>query len=164
MTPNPGFGLGVATLLEAPHIPIALDGAAAIFFDNTATATGADGKIATTTFTLAYLSGGLCPLRVRTDRFHAFGCLISQLGFLRARNEGYATQVDDKLAVLYNFGLEGRASLRIAGPFALRAGVSWVVPLIRFPFDYDRGGSSTPLFQVAPVALSGDLGLGFEFP
>ena len=90
--------------------------------------------------------------------------MISQLGLLRAQSEGFATQTGDKLAFLYNIGLEARASLRIAGPFALRAGVSWVVPLIRFPFDYDRAGTSAQIFQVAPIALVGDLGIGFEFP
>jgi hypothetical protein len=160
LTPNPGFGLGVSTLLEAPHIPIALDGAAAIFFDSTASASGA----ASTSFTLGYLSGGLCPLRFRNDRLQVFGCLISQLGLLRAESQGFATQTGDKLAFLYNIGLEARASLRIAGPFALRTGISWVVPLIRFPFDYENGNTSTQIFQVAPVALMGDLGIGFEFP
>jgi hypothetical protein len=105
----------------------------------------------------------LCPLRFRGERFHAFGCLISQLGLLRAESSGYATPTGDKLAFLYNIGLEARASLRIAGPFALRAGISWVVPLIRFPFDYDRGTTSAQIFQVTPVALTGDLGIGFEF-
>ncbi|MEO9236057.1 MAG: hypothetical protein ABI421_22145 [Polyangiaceae bacterium] len=164
MTPNPGFGLGVSTLLEAPHIPIALDGAAAIFFDSTASASNADGSTATTSFTLGYLSGGLCPLRFRDDRLHVFGCLISQVGLLRAQSTGFAAQTGDKLAFLYNIGLEARASLRIAGPFALRAGISSVVPLIRFPFDYDRGGQSVQLYQVSPLAVTGDLGLGFEFP
>jgi hypothetical protein len=161
MTPNPGFGLGVSSLIEAPHVPIALDGAAVIFFDSTA---NADGATASTSFTLAYLSGGLCPLRFRDDRLHLFGCLISQLGLLRAQSSGSATETGDKLGVLYNIGLEGRASLRIAGPFALRAGISAVVPLIRFPYDDDRAGQSVQLFQVAPVALTGDLGIGFEFP
>ncbi len=160
MTPNPGFGLGVSTLLEAPHIPIALDGAAAIFFDSTANASGG----ASTSFTLGYLSGGLCPLRFRNDRVHVFGCLISQLGLLRAESQGFATQTGDKLAFLYNIGLEARASLRIAGPFALRAGVSSVVPLIRFPFDYERGNQRVQIYQVSPLAVTGDLGIGFEFP
>ncbi|MEO8874795.1 MAG: hypothetical protein ABI461_04335, partial [Polyangiaceae bacterium] len=163
MTPNPVLGVGVSTLIEAPKIPISLDGAAVFFFDSTATASS-DGKPAATNFTLGYLSGGLCPLRYRGDRVHVFGCLISQLGLLRARSEGFATGGDDKLGVLYNIGIEGRASVRIAGPFALRVGVSTVVPIIRSPFIYDRGdGSSATLFQVSPLAVTGDLGLGFEF-
>jgi hypothetical protein len=160
MTPNPGFGLGVSSLLEAPHVPIALDGSAAIFFDSTADAPGG----AATSFTLGLFSGGLCPLRFRKDRVHVFGCLISQLGLLRSESQGYAVSTGNKLGVLYNIGLEARASLRIAGPFALRGGLSWVVPLIRSPYDYDRGTQSVELFQVAPVALTGDLGIGFEFP
>ena len=165
LTPNLAAGVGASTLLEAPKIPIALDGSAAIFFDNTATVTSPNGAAAATTFTLAYLSGGLCPVRARGERLHVFACLVSQLGFLRARSQGFAVATDDKLAVLYNIGIEGRASLRIAGPFAVRAGFSGVVPIVRSPFLYERGdGTSATLFQVAPIALTGDLGIGFEFP
>lgn len=165
LTPSPAFGLGVSSLLEAPHVPIALTGVAGVFLDSTAAATSTDGRTATTSFTLVYVGGGLCPLRFRSDRFHFFGCLVSQLGILRARNEGYSTDVGDKIAGLYDFGGEARFTLRIAGPFVMRGGVSGVFPLIRFPFTYDRGdGTRVTLFQVSPFAATGDLGLGFEFP
>ena len=80
---------------------------------------------------------------------------MSQLGILRARNEGYSTDVGDKIAGLYDFGGEARFTLRIAGPFVMRGGVSGVFPLIRFPFTYDRGdGTRVTLFQVSPFAAT----------
>lgn len=165
LTPNPVFGLGVSSLLEAPHIPIALDGVAGVFFPSTAPASGVTGGAASTSFQLAYLGGGLCPLRFRSERVHAFACLVSEFGLLRAESQGFSRATGDKYAGLYNVGAEGRFTLRIAGPFALRAGVSAVVPLVRFPFTYDRGdGTRVTLFQVSPVAAVGDIGLGFLFP
>ncbi|MEO8799273.1 MAG: hypothetical protein ABI551_15390 [Polyangiaceae bacterium] len=158
----PGFG--VNALIELPHIPIAIDGVAALFFDSNADATASDGRSAATAFTLAYLGGGLCPLRFRSERLHVFGCLVSELGVLRARSQGF-TSGEDKLGVLYNVGLEGRMTVRIAGPFALRLGVSGVVPVVRSPIVYDKGGGQTELiFQASPVAATGDVGLGFIFP
>ncbi|HEX7664042.1 MAG TPA: hypothetical protein VF407_06025, partial [Polyangiaceae bacterium] len=164
LTPSFAPGVGVNSLIEFPHVPIAIDGVAAIFLDQDADATASDGRKATTSFTLAYLGGGLCPLRFRSERLHVFGCLVSELGVLRAKSQGFST-TDDKLGVLYNIGVEGRITVRIAGPLAFRAGVSGVVPVIRSPFVYDKGGGQTEqIFQVAPVAATGDVGLGFLFP
>ncbi len=130
---NPGLGGHVSGLLEPPGF-IPLEGYGALWVDPTS-----EGG---PTFSLAYVGAGLCPLRYREGILAAYGCASGQLGYLRTATSS-AAQV-------YAAGAaEGRVSVKLLGPFAARAGLSLVVPVVRMS---------------SPVAATLDAGLGVMIP
>lgn len=154
LLPAPGFGAYAGGLLEPPgFIPLEAFGVA--WLDTSVNRSGASG-----TFSLDAVGGGLCPLHLQTGALRAYACLDGEVGLSTGRVAG--SPIDRELFVAG--ALEGRASLRIAGPFALRAGVSFVVPALRHDFTGQGTAGSVDLFRMSPVAGMADLGLGVLFP
>ncbi len=160
LLPNPGLGVQASGLLEPPGFP-AFQGYGGLFFDRSREAPGA----ARAAFSLALLGGGICPLRHHGGRFHAYGCVHGQLGFYTSHGEGFPIEKSSAHPAHVAGAVDGRVSLRVVGPFSVRAGAAFVVPLLRPRFVYtDPAGVPQELFRVAPVGLLADVGLGLIFP
>lgn len=159
--PGPAFGVQAHGLLEPPGWPT-LEGFGVLYPQSTASASGTTGR---TSFLLGALGGGICPLRHHGDRLHAYACVQGQLGVISARGEGFATSLATEHRVFVASSLAARATLRLIGPLALRAGIGLAVPWLRHRFVYaDVNGTEHELHRIAPVALQADLGVGVVFP
>ncbi len=160
LLPNPALGARGGGLIEPPNF-IALQGFGAVWFDNTASTSGS-GRA---TFSLMVLGGGLCPLRWHGDRLSAYFCANSHLGLLKSRGQGFDQPRPDEQKVYVAGAIEGRLSLRVLGPIAIRGGIEVAVPLLRDTFVYRRSdGTQAELFRMAPVVAVFDLGLGVVLP
>jgi hypothetical protein len=109
---------------------------------------------APSTISLAYVGSGLCPLYRHGDRLHVYGCAIGEVGLFGA---SLAKGESDPLYVAG--GLEGRGTVRLAGPFALRFGINAVVPLLRTVTE-----DGNTVFRPSFVAGTADLGVGIVLP
>ncbi len=159
LLPNVGFGVTAGGILEPPRF-LALEGAGTIWFDGTTQA--GNGKL---TFSLLSLSGGLCPLTFHSKRFHAYGCASAHIGLMRVRSTGFTVPKADNFSLFLAGALEARATVRIAGPISLRAGASFLVPVMRDRFTYSSNtGAEIEAFQMSPVAAIADVGFGVVFP
>jgi hypothetical protein len=160
LQPQPSLGVGVNAILEPPRF-VPLEGFGAIFFDSTAS--GDNGS--TMTLDVAYVGSGLCPLRWRGQALHLFACVESHVGLTRARSSGFASSPTEAFRPTVDSALSGRATLRIGGPFALRAGVAAVLPWLRYRYTYERDdGSRGTTFLASPVAAVIDVGVGLALP
>jgi hypothetical protein len=160
LQPKASLGVGVNAILEPPRF-VPLEGFSAILFDSTA-ATDATTYV---TLNVAYVGSGLCPLRWRGRSLHLFACIESHLGLTRARTGGFASSPTEDFRPLVDSALSGRATVRLGGPFALRAGVSAVLPLLRYRYTLQRDdGSRATAFAASPVAAVLDIGLGLALP
>lgn len=151
LLPHVEPGLAGSALLEPPWF-IPLEAYGALWLDSTA-----DGG---PTFALAYVGGGLCPLRYRDELLRVYACASGQLGYLKATSP-------DSAQVHVAGVLEGRGSLKLFGPIAARAGASLVVPVARPSFDYTDSESGThepAAFRMSAVAATLDAGLGLVMP
>jgi hypothetical protein len=129
-----GFGAGVFAMLEPPDF-IPLEGGAVLH--------GEKGGLST-----AYLHGGICPLRHRGSLAHFFACMISHAGFVRV-------PATDDASFLYSIGPEGRITIRLADPVAVRFGATIVFPLAR---------KAIAGFQPEPIVAVFDAGIGIALP
>jgi hypothetical protein len=127
--PSAGLGVAASGLLTPPHF-FPLEGFGAAWFDTTGTAAS-----------LFDFGGGLCPLHYEGTRFHAAGCALGELGVVTATGR----------SPFLGVALEARASLRLVGPLALRAGLSAVAPIV-------------DSMRKSVVSGTADLGLGVLFP
>jgi hypothetical protein len=153
LLPGPGIGPFGGGILVPPRQFFGAEVYGAAWLDQNVSAGSGSA-----TFWFGYVGGGLCPLILRGHRFDGFGCASGQLGYLASYGpSGTPNQAQVHLAG----ALELRGTLHIAGPFTARAGAMLVVPLIRNQFVY---GENAPLFRMAPVAATADLGLGVAFP
>jgi hypothetical protein len=153
LLPGPGIGLFGGGILVPPRQFFGAEVYGAAWLDQSVTAGSSSA-----TFWFGYVGGGLCPLVLRGRRVDGFGCASGQLGYLASYGpSGTSNQAQAHIAG----ALELRGTLHIAGPFTARAGAMLVVPLIRNQFVY---GENAPLFRMAPVAATADLGLGVAFP
>ena len=85
----------------------------------------------------------------------------AQVGFVRASAEGFDVVQPDERRLHVAGALEGRVSLRIAGPLALRVGLSGAAPFVRDAFVYRRAdGTQADLFRMAPIVGLADVGVG----
>lgn len=160
LLPNAGLGVYGGGLLEPPHF-IPLQGFGAVWLDNSAATEG----LGRATFSLMFLGGGLCPLTWRTSRVSAYGCANGHLGLIKSHGEGFDVPASDERKPYLAGALEGRVSIRLFGPIALRAAVSVAAPLVRDTFEYRRAdGTSAKLFQMAPVVGTADFGFGVVIP
>ncbi|HEY1697154.1 MAG TPA: hypothetical protein VGG39_33570 [Polyangiaceae bacterium] len=154
LQPSPSFGATAGGLLEPPgFVPLEIFGTA--WLDSTVNRSGASGS-----FSLDTAGGAICPLRLRTAALRAYGCLDGVVGLVTARVSGLSVDHEPFLAG----AVEGRVSLRVAGPFALRAGASALVPVLRHDFTGPGAAGTVDLFRASPVAGAFDLGLGVFFP
>lgn len=154
--PSLGAGVHVDGLLEPPRLfPLEILGG--FFLDNTSSAEG-PGRAS---FSLAFGGAGACPLRHASDRLSAYACATVQVGFVRASAEGFDVVQPDERRLHVAGALEGRVSLRIAGPLALRVGLSGAAPFVRDAFVYRRAdGTQADLFRMAPIVGLADVGVG----
>lgn len=114
-------------------------------------------------FSHANVGLGICPIVVGEGRFLFWSCGLGELGGLFARPTGLDRTVNEVRAT-FALGLGARASFQIAGPFALRAGISSAVPLLRPPFEVtDADGGAHEVFRQSPVTASADFGVGASF-
>lgn len=161
LLPNVGVGLSAGGLLEPPGF-VPLQGFGAAWFDNDAPADGGSGV---GTFSLLSAGVGICPLRARGERLFAYACVNGHGGLLTSRGAGFDQVRPDERKVTVSGAVEGRVHLRVAGPLAVRAGVSALVPFWRDTFVFRRAdGTTAPLFRPAAIAGIADVGLGVIFP
>jgi hypothetical protein len=158
LLPGPSVGLAGGGVLVPPPGFLGFEVYGALWLDQTLAA----GTAGSATLWLGYVGGGLCPLLLRYHRLDASGCASAQLGYLAA----YGPSSTPNQSQIHVAGaLEARGTLRLAGPFTARAGALVLVPVIRDSFFYEEaGGGHAPLFQMAPVAATLDLGVGVAFP
>lgn len=161
LLPNLGVGIRGDGLLEPPRF-VPLHAFGSVWLDNTANAEPGPGRA---TFSLLLLGAGICPLRWREARVSAYACADGQLGMIKSRGNGFdQPRPDDRKFVLAG-AIEGRLSVRIVGPMAIRGGASAVVPLMRDTFAFRRAdGSTAELFRMSAVAAAFDLGFGVVLP
>ena len=149
LLPHVEPGIAGSALLEPPWF-IPLEAYGALWLDSTA-----DGG---PTFALAYVGGGLCPLRYRDELLRIYACASGELGYLKATSP-------DSAQVHVAGVLEGRGSLKLFGPIAARAGASLVVPILRPSFEYtDSQTGQAAAFRMSAVAAVLDAGLGLVMP
>jgi hypothetical protein len=150
LVPAPNLGVAASGLLDPPGL-FPLEGFGAAWFDDTVHGGGSSAS-----FILAYIGGGLCPLHHTSGRFRLYGCAVGEVGLFSRTVGALSPDTNPYLAG----GVEGRVSVRLAGPFALRLGVSGVVPLFRPA----TGVASTDLFRPSVVGGTADLGVGVLLP
>jgi hypothetical protein len=155
----PGLALGVrlSVGVEPPRFwPVELDGTWWPARD----ATDGDGGVE-----LALMAVGLfvCPLDLEAGSFGLSGCVGQQVGRLGASGYGF-DQNRQRSTLAFAPALRTRASLRVAGPLRLRAGLGVELSVVRKRFVYERpDGTRSGLFRVAPAAGVAELGLGLRF-
>lgn len=160
--PLPGAALGVEAhgLLEPPGWP-SLEGFGVLYPRSVQDAPGPGSA----TFALGVLGGGVCPLRHHGERLHAYACVQGQIGAITARSEGVLVGLAEESRLFLASSVAARATVRVLGPLALRAGLGVAVPWLRQRFVYeDAAGTERELHRIAPVALQADLGVGVVFP
>ncbi|HEY8087298.1 MAG TPA: hypothetical protein VIF09_05625 [Polyangiaceae bacterium] len=154
LLPGAAVGAYAGGLIEPPgFVPLEAFGTA--WLDGSVTRSGATG-----TFSLDSIGAALCPLHPRTEMLRAYVCLDGEAGLLTGRVAGQP--VDRELFLAG--ALEGRATLRVIGPFALRAGAAAVVPLLRHDFTAPGVTGQVDVFRMSVVAATADVGLGVLFP
>lgn len=157
----PGTAPGVSTffVVEPPHF-VGLFVAGNYWLKRTVDAVGG----AESDVSLAHAGLGLCPLSWNEGRVSYRSCGGVAFGSLQSKGRGFdTTQSDEKLfaAVL----LPNRFLFRIAGPLAVSAGVTVLIPLVRTELTYRTSdGVSHSLYDPAPVGGAADVGLALSFP
>jgi hypothetical protein len=107
------------------------------------------------TYWLALVGGGLCPLRFTGTRVLVYACGSGIVGLLSSSGPAATPAAH---APVIAAELEGRVSLRLGGPFVVRAGLGLIVPFLRDP----TGAMGDP-YRLSVVAGTADLGLGVVF-
>jgi hypothetical protein len=160
LVPGAPVGGYIGWILEPPHF-IGLEGYAALWpFGSKSTDAGKSAA-----FQLAYVGGALCPLKLHTDAVHLYGCIGMQLGVWRHDGADLAVPRSAAFRPVVNEAAEGRLSVKLAGPFVLRTGISLVVPIVRDHFVYTRSDSTSgELFRMSLFAMTLDVGVGVIFP
>jgi hypothetical protein len=158
--PGPAVGLAALGLLE-PRKAIPFIGSGGYWFDNAAKAAGT----AANSFSVFLLGGGFCPLWHHGQGAHLYACALGHLGLLRSHPSGFAASNGDENHVVWNGGIDLRATVLVVRPFVVRAGVQGMIPLLRDKFTFTRAdGSEAELFRMAPVIGMVDLGIGLALP
>jgi hypothetical protein len=151
LMPNPALGVRADALLTPPRW-IPLEGYAAIWPYDSSTHGPLHGEL-----TVGWLGGGLCPLHFLGRRWLFYGCASGIVGIAVSEGNGTPNGPSPILAA----AIEGRASLRVGGPFSVRVGVSGVIPILR-P-SYGTGGNPIELYHLTALAAVADVGMGVVF-
>jgi hypothetical protein len=151
LMPHPSLGVHVDALLSPPRW-IPLEGYGAIWPYDAANDGALHGQ-----FTVAWVGGGLCPLHFLGERWLFYGCASGIAGIEWSQGSGSPNGLSPILAA----AIEGRVTLRVGGPFSVRAGASGVVPILR-P-SYGTNASPTELYHLTVLAAVGDVGIGLVF-
>jgi hypothetical protein len=93
-----------------------------------------------------------CPLHHDGEVLRLAGCAIGELGLFTA-----TLPADSPGRVYLAGGLEGRGSVRLVGPSAVRFGVDAVVPIFR---TWTTDGTGTAAFRPSVVGAAADVGVG----
>jgi hypothetical protein len=159
LLPQTGAGLAATLLVDPPHVPV-FDVHGATYFDNGVSADrGARG-----TFDLSYGGLGVCPLRLRNDRFALHSCASIDLGVMRVHSTGFDTPDQNDSRFFSGLDLEIRAGVRLVGPLVFQIGVGGVFPFALDTFVFDRpDGTKSVLFTQNQAALTAVAGLGLSF-
>jgi len=156
--PDVGLGLSAVGVL-VPRGFIGFAGRAAFVLPSKAPAREAEVG-----FMHGTLGGGLCPLAHTFGRVLLTACAEGEIGVLLVRPSGLPRTVNEARFTLAGGGSFG-ASVLVAGPVTLRAGLMAMVPLLRETFVYtEPSGQTAELFRQLPVTFAGDLGVGVRFP
>jgi hypothetical protein len=159
LLPGAAPGLGALVVVEPPHF-MGLFLGGNYWSKQSVTAEGD----ATSDVSLAHAGVGVCPLSWAQGRVSYRLCGGVAVGSLQSKGIGFDTaQSDEKLSA--QVLVPNRFAVRIAGPLALSAGVTVMVPLLRTELTYRTSdGVSHSLYDPSPVAGAGDVGLALFFP
>jgi hypothetical protein len=161
LLPHPAPGLTLRLHVVPPRGPAFEIGASA-WLEGNAGASGAGGAYAT--FDLAYGSLAVCPLAATVARTSFFACAGAQAGSLRGQGVSFDTPYAQEQLVL-DVTAEAHVRRALAGPFFAAAGLGFVVPIVRRPFQWeDAAGTRHDLFRLSPVAGTAEVALGLAFP
>jgi hypothetical protein len=107
---------------------------------------------------------GVCPLTWSSGSRQLDLCAGGELGRMHASGFGFVTSWSRNRWIL-DLAAGGQGRQKIAGGLFVELGVRAVVPLLRNRVAYaNADGTSQKVFEMAPVAAVGHLGLGFAFP
>lgn len=159
LLPGAAPGVGAFVAVEPPHF-IGLFVAGNYWLTRSIDAEGG----AESDVSLAYAGGGACPLSFAEGRILYRLCAGVAFGSLQSKGKGFdVTENDEKLSA--QLLLPNRFLFRIAGPLALAAGVTVLVPLSRTELTYRTSdGVSHSLYDPSPVGGAADVGLALSFP
>ncbi len=158
LLPGAGVALAAEGALDPPGFPL-FEVEAARFFR--AETTGDPGGVH---LDLATVGVVLCPLGGAIGRLRLHACIGQRVGSLAATGFGFTRTADSRHLVLDALAA-ARASLTLVGPLTLRASAAVELPLARDRFYFRTPeGAEHDLFRMAPVAATGQLGLGLLVP
>ncbi len=158
--PNASVGFSLSTLL-VPLRFVALELSGTLWFDNTASTQG-PGRA---DFSLGYGSASACPLTVWRDRWHLLACASGLFGRVHVKGSGFDVVRPDDSKFFVASAFDTRVEVRLLGPLALRASASLIIPIVRNSFVFTNADSTqTELFRMAPLAATGELGVGVTLP
>ncbi len=164
LLPGAAFGLAAVGMIEPRKLlPIPIIGFGGYWFDDKARGEMGE-QIA---FSAFVLGSGFCPLFHHARGAHLYACALGQLGMLQSHPSGVSSGPGDATHLIWNGGVDLRATIIVLGPFALRMGVQGVVALLRERFygqPASPGGPAPELFRMAPVVGTVDLGVGLALP
>jgi|HubBroStandDraft_1064217.scaffolds.fasta_scaffold13001_4 hypothetical protein len=116
---------------------------------------------------LASTSGGLaiCPLHLESARRLVLDlCAGGELAAIESESDGFSVARSNTVMVLRLLA-RTQVSLRLGGPFGVRAGGELGIALVRDDFVYeDLTGATRDLFNPALIAASIDVGLLLSLP
>jgi hypothetical protein len=116
---------------------------------------------------LASTSGGLaiCPLHLKSARWLALDlCAGGELAALESESVGFSL-AQSSTVLIFRLLASTHVSVRLGGPFAVRAGGELGVALTRDELVYGvAGGATRDLFDPSLVAAYADLGLLLSLP
>lgn len=99
----------------------------------------------------------LCPALHQGPRVALAVCAGQKVGWLSVEGYGFDHDQQDR-RLIFALLAGGEAKLRLFAPISLRAFLGAEVPLARDRF-HSGGRNATQLFQAAPIALLGEIGL-----
>jgi hypothetical protein len=115
---------------------------------------------------LTLTSGGLavCPLHLRSaPRLALDLCAGGELAALESESEGFSL-AQSTTVLVFRLLASTQVSMRLGGPFALRAGGELGIALTRDELVYGVPGATRDLFDPSLVAAHADLGLLLSLP
>jgi len=161
LLPGISLGLGVDGILEPPDF-IGLRAFGSVWLDDSVAVPPGAGRA---TFSLLLAGAGLCPIALRNERVAFYACASGEFGRLTSRGAGFDLASPDGQSWLFAASVDARVSVRVGGPFVLRAGLSGLAPLVGDRFVARlSSGAETEIFRVSPVAGTGDVGFGVALP
>lgn len=161
LLPGVALGLGVDGILEPPDF-IGLRAFGSVWLDDSVAVPPGAGRA---TFSLLMAGAGLCPVGLRGDRLAFYACASGELGRMTSRGSGFDLASPDGQSWLVAASLDARLSVKVGGPFALRAGLSGLAPLVRDRFVARLpSGAEDEIFRASPVVGIGEVGVGVVLP